>query len=57
MFLLDNCEHVLRAAAELTDDLLRTYPDLRVLPTSREMLGTGGRDRVACAAAGFARPE
>lgn len=35
---LDNCEHVLAAAAELASQLLRDMTDLRVLATSRQPL-------------------
>ena len=40
--MLDNCEHVIDAAAEVADDLLRRCPRLRVLATSREGLRIGG---------------
>ncbi|WP_344296399.1 AfsR/SARP family transcriptional regulator, partial [Streptomyces synnematoformans] len=40
--LLDNCEHVVSAAAHLADHLLRRCPELRVLATSREPLGIDG---------------
>lgn len=39
---LDNCEHVVSAAAHLADHLLRRCPELRVLATSREPLGIDG---------------
>ena len=42
LLVLDNCEHVIDAAAKLTESLLRTCPRLRVLATSRESLGLGG---------------
>ena len=42
LLLLDNCEHVLDAAAGLADALLRACPDVRVLATSREALGVPG---------------
>ncbi|TDB87138.1 helix-turn-helix domain-containing protein [Actinomadura sp. KC216] len=42
LIVLDNCEHVVEAAARLTDDLLGTCPSLRVLATSRERLGVDG---------------
>ncbi|MFD3736890.1 BTAD domain-containing putative transcriptional regulator [Streptomyces sp. NPDC058629] len=42
LLLLDNCEHVVDAAAELTDLLLRTAPGLRVLATGQEPLGLAG---------------
>jgi predicted ATPase/DNA-binding SARP family transcriptional activator len=42
LILLDNCEHVIRAAAEVAEDLLRRCPGLRLLATSREGLRVGG---------------
>jgi predicted ATPase len=38
LLLLDNCEHVLAAAAELVAEILRAAPDVRVITTSREPL-------------------
>src|SRR5262249_44188364 len=46
LLVLDNCEHVLAACAELAEILLRRCPNLRILATSRERLGiTGERTR------------
>ncbi|WP_084961272.1 BTAD domain-containing putative transcriptional regulator [Thermoactinospora rubra] len=42
LLVLDNCEHVIGAAAELADLLLAACPGLRVLATSREALGITG---------------
>ncbi|MBB4749303.1 BTAD domain-containing putative transcriptional regulator [Actinoplanes lobatus] len=42
LLILDNCEHVIGAAAELADVLLRAAPGLRILATSREPLGIAG---------------
>ena len=42
LILLDNCEHVVVAAAELVARLLRGCPHVRILTTSREPLGVGG---------------
>ncbi|GLY48982.1 BTAD domain-containing putative transcriptional regulator [Lentzea sp. NBRC 102530] len=42
LLVLDNCEHVIDAAAELTDLLLRTARGLAVLVTSQEPLGLAG---------------
>ncbi len=39
---LDNCEHVIGAAAEVAEGLLRRCPGLRLLATSREGLRVGG---------------
>jgi predicted ATPase len=41
LLILDNCEHVLPAAAELCAVLLRRADEVRVLATSREQLGLG----------------
>ncbi|RJL33353.1 BTAD domain-containing putative transcriptional regulator [Bailinhaonella thermotolerans] len=42
LLVLDNCEHLVEQAAELTGALLRAAPGLRVLATSREPLAIGG---------------
>ncbi|MER5638520.1 BTAD domain-containing putative transcriptional regulator [Kitasatospora sp. NPDC002227] len=42
LIVLDNCEHLIQAAAELTDQLLAECPGLTVLATSREPLGVPG---------------
>jgi predicted ATPase/DNA-binding SARP family transcriptional activator len=42
LLVLDNCEHVIEAAARLTHHLLSACPMLRVLATSREALGITG---------------
>ncbi|OQS17459.1 AfsR/SARP family transcriptional regulator [Nocardia donostiensis] len=40
--ILDGCEHVIGAAAQLTSELLGRCPRLRILATSREPLGITG---------------
>ncbi|WP_156725275.1 ATP-binding protein [Streptomyces apocyni] len=42
LLLLDNCEHVVAAAAHLVEHLLARCPGLTVLATSREPLGVPG---------------
>ncbi|MGW3242677.1 BTAD domain-containing putative transcriptional regulator [Streptomyces sp. NPDC001070] len=42
LLVLDNCEHVIGAAAELTERLFAHCPDVAVLATSREPLGVPG---------------
>jgi pentatricopeptide repeat protein len=42
LLVLDNCEHVIDAAAALADRLLGECPRLRILATSREPLGITG---------------
>lgn len=38
LLIVDNCEHVVDAVAELADSLLRTCPRLHIMATSREAL-------------------
>jgi non-specific serine/threonine protein kinase len=45
LVVLDNCEHVLGAAAELCGVVLPAADDIRVLATSREPLGLAGETR------------
>jgi predicted ATPase/DNA-binding SARP family transcriptional activator len=42
LLVVDNCEHLVAAAAALVDHLLARCPGLRVLATSREPLGIAG---------------
>jgi predicted ATPase len=42
MLVLDNCEHVIEAAANMADALLRSARTVRMLATSREPLRTAG---------------
>ncbi|MGW6374990.1 protein kinase domain-containing protein [Rhodococcus sp. NPDC055112] len=42
LLVLDNCEQVINAVAELAETLLRYCPELRIVATSREALGIGG---------------
>ena len=42
LVLLDNCEHLLNAAADLADTLLTSADDVRIIATSREGLGIEG---------------
>jgi non-specific serine/threonine protein kinase len=42
LLVLDNCEHVIGAAAELCAGLLAACDDVRVLATSREPLRVAG---------------
>jgi predicted ATPase/DNA-binding SARP family transcriptional activator len=42
LLVLDNCEHLLTACAELVEALLSRSPALRVLATSRQSLGVAG---------------
>jgi non-specific serine/threonine protein kinase len=42
LLVVDNCEHVVDAAARLIDTLIRAAPRLQILATSREALGMAG---------------
>jgi non-specific serine/threonine protein kinase len=42
LLILDNCEHLIDACAQLTNTLLRACPTLHILTTSREALGVAG---------------
>src|SRR5712692_3985591 len=42
LLILDNCEHMLSACAQLANALLRACPNLSILATSREGLGIAG---------------
>jgi non-specific serine/threonine protein kinase len=42
LLVMDNCEHLVVAAASVADCLLRACPHLRILVTSREPLGVEG---------------
>jgi predicted ATPase len=42
LLVLDNCEHLVASVARFVDGLLTSCPQLRVLTTSRELLGVPG---------------
>ncbi|MFI9100530.1 ATP-binding protein [Streptomyces fildesensis] len=42
LFVMDNCEHVIDAAAAVTAGLVRSLPEVKVLATSRQPLGVAG---------------
>lgn len=42
LLILDNCEHLLGACAELSETILRACPNVKVLASSREPLGIAG---------------
>ena len=42
LLILDNCEHLMKACADLAENLLQSCPSLKVLATSREALGIPG---------------
>lgn len=62
LLVLDNCEHVIDAAAALAEALLAAVPGLRILATSREPLACAGEQvyrllPLALPAAGVRRAE
>jgi non-specific serine/threonine protein kinase len=42
LVILDNCEHLIEACAQLIQTLLQACPELYVMATSREVLNVGG---------------
>ena len=42
LLILDNCEHLIAACAQLAEGLLQACPGLKILATSREALGIAG---------------
>ena len=48
LLILDNCEHIVREASALASSLLRACPQLRIMATSREILGVEGEIPFDC---------
>ncbi len=46
ILVLDNCEHVIAAAADVVASILATAPGVHVLATSRTLLGVAGEHRL-----------
>jgi predicted ATPase/DNA-binding SARP family transcriptional activator/Tfp pilus assembly protein PilF len=42
LIILDNCEHVIASAAEISEAIIRSCPDVRIVATSRMPLGISG---------------
>ena len=57
LLVLDNCEHVIGAAAELCAGLLAACDDVRVLATSREPLAVAGEARYRLVPLALPDPE
>ncbi|HEV3289007.1 MAG TPA: hypothetical protein VG123_08440, partial [Streptosporangiaceae bacterium] len=57
LVVLDNCEHLLGAAAELCAGLLPAADDVRILATSREPLGVAGEARFRLGPLGLPGPD
>jgi non-specific serine/threonine protein kinase len=47
LLLLDNCEHLIEACAQVADALLHAAPQIKILTTSREALGITGETTFA----------
>ncbi|GAA4636286.1 BTAD domain-containing putative transcriptional regulator [Actinoallomurus vinaceus] len=56
LLLLDNCEHIVDAAAELAERLLAAAPEVRILATSREPLAIAGESLYPVAPLGLPEP-
>jgi predicted ATPase/class 3 adenylate cyclase/predicted nucleic acid-binding protein len=57
LLVLDNCEHVIAAAARVAQQLLAGCPGLRILATSRERLGITGERTYQLSPLGFPSSE
>ena len=57
LLMLDNCEHMLAAVAELCGTLLTAADDVRVLATSREPVGIAGEARFRLPPLAVAGPD
>jgi predicted ATPase/DNA-binding CsgD family transcriptional regulator len=55
LLVLDNCEHLLEPTAELSEDILRACPLVRILATSREPMNLAGE--VTWRVPGMALPD
>jgi predicted ATPase/class 3 adenylate cyclase len=44
LLILDNCEHVLESVISIVDAILDTAPDVRIVSTSRQILGVHGEE-------------
>ena len=55
LLILDNCEHVVKACAELAATLLAGTPDVRILATTREPLNVRGESTVSVPVLGLPR--
>jgi predicted ATPase/DNA-binding CsgD family transcriptional regulator len=56
LLVLDNCEHLVAAVAELCAALLQVADDVRILATSREPMGIAGEARFRLGSLGLSAP-
>lgn len=57
LVVLDNCEHLIDACAQVTGKVLKAAPKVRLLATSRERLGVGGEALLAVPPLGVPYPQ
>jgi predicted ATPase/DNA-binding SARP family transcriptional activator len=57
LVVLDNCEHLVEACAQVAERVLRSAPRARFLVTSRERLGAGGEALLAVPPLGLPGPQ
>ena len=57
LLVVDNCEHLIDACAQLCDALLHACPDLRILASSREALGIDGENAYRVPSLSLAQPN
>jgi len=48
LLILDNCEHLVEESAKLSQHLLHTCPQLKIIASSREALGIAGEMSIVC---------
>lgn len=57
LLVLDNCEHLLTASAQLAETLLQSCPQLHILVSSRERLGISGEQTYSVPSLSLPDPE
>jgi predicted ATPase/DNA-binding CsgD family transcriptional regulator len=57
LLVLDNCEHLLEAAAQLASEMITGAPGVRVVATSREPLGVAGEHVLPVPPLGLPAPD
>jgi predicted ATPase/predicted Ser/Thr protein kinase len=57
LIVLDNCEHLIAACAQLADTILRSSPNVRILATSREPLSIAGEQVFRVPSLGVPDPQ
>src|SRR5215472_10184382 len=57
LLVVDNCEHLIGAAADLVGDVIKAAPGVRVIATSREPLSVQGEHLIPLATLELPRPD